>query len=1044
MAEGKGPKQRLAAILAADVAGYSRLMQADERATIATLNEYRGLFRAEIETHDGRVVDMAGDSVLAVFDSAIGAVSAAVAIQGELAKRNEALPEDRRMAFRVGVNLGDIFEQADGTVYGDGVNVAARLEALASPGGINVSGSVFDSVRSKVDASFDFLGEQEVKNIADPVRAYRVADGEAAPPVKHQHLPKPKLLAGLAAAAALVVVVAGLWGAGVFDTTRPAEDVAEAEPSAASPWLAFPNKASVAVLPFDNLSTDPEHAFIADGLHENVTATLSQAYELFVPARYSTLQYKETGIDIAEVTAQLGVGHLLEGSVQVSGDQLRITMQLIEARSGGHIWTERYDRPIEDIFAIQDEIALEVATAMQINLLGGGRDLKWRGGTKNLEAWALSQEGAKNILKYSEEANDRARELLERAVAIDPNYALAWGRLAWVHWHAYEYGWDTEPSVLARCKEYTDKVLALAPDHAYGYRLLRAIASTEGDHGAAMKWGKKAIDLAPNSPDPRADMAWVYIRAGEYDQALKSVEEAMRLSPAYPAWYIDTKATAISLLGDWNQAADLFAEYYGRAPDDFARYFNFSIVLANANRLDDLKAEIARASGKHPDYSIETIRDFAREKLWFYETTIVENALDELRSLGVPEHPPRADADKPSIAVLPFENLSGDPEQDYFAKGIAEELITTLSRFSDIRVAARGRSLEMAENDPVVVARELKVGFVLGGSVRRSGDTIRISAHLADVDGNQVWADRFERSLNTAGIFAIQDEIAIRIANSVGDMDGEMIRDTLRRLQRVRAQDLGHYECVLRSLDVMTVVTHQNHAETRDCLEAAVAANPNFADAWAALIWIYSLEHQSGLNPRPRPLERALDAGQKALAIDPNHPDVPVALAAIHFARHDLDQFFDLAEQEIDRNPDDISVLADLGWKIAYAGRWERGIGLLERVLEIHPDHATWIYIAFSIDKYRRHDYEGALADAQRINMHDYWRDPFVTTIALAQLGRIDEARQSLDRMLELHPAFAEDPWGECRKWNWSEDLIAHILDGFKKAGLEIPPDPTG
>ena len=354
MAEGS-VKQRLAAVLAADVAGYSRLMGDDERATIATLDEYRAVLREHIESNDGRVIDMAGDSVLAVFDSANAAVRAAIDAQAELGKRNEALSDGRRMEFRIGVNSGDIQEKSDGTVYGDGVNVAARLEAMANPGGINVSGSVFDSVRSKIGTPFDFLGEHEVKNIAEPVRAYRVlGKGEKVAP--HRDRRVPLFAAGIAAFVLLAVGLGSWWL--TWDAPTPEGAGAENIPPA------LPDKPSIAVLSFENLNADAAHDYLSEGMTEEIISALSHFRKLFVIARSSTSGYDGKDIDIRQVARELGVRYVLDGSIRASGDKLRVSAQLVDAADGSQAWSQSYERSLTDIFAVQSDIAGRIATIL--------------------------------------------------------------------------------------------------------------------------------------------------------------------------------------------------------------------------------------------------------------------------------------------------------------------------------------------------------------------------------------------------------------------------------------------------------------------------------------------------------------------------------------------------------------------------------------------------------------------------------------------------------------------------------------------------------
>ena len=324
---------RLAAILAADAAGYSRLMSIDDKATVTALDAARAVFRTQIEAQLGRVIDMAGDSVLAVFGTAAGAVTAALAVQARINTLADAEPEDRRMRFRIGIHLGDVIEKADGTVYGDGVNIAARLEGLAEPGGVTVSDSIRSAVKGKVGASFEDQGEQAVKNIVDPVRAWRL---RAAAPANGTH--------GAAAPSAAVSAVA---------TT-----------STATIELSLPDKPSIAVLPFTNMSGDPEQEYFTDGITEDIITELSRFHSLFVIARNSSFSYKGQSPDIRRVGRELGVRYVLEGSIRKSANRIRVTAQLIDAITGNHLWAEKYDRVLEDIFEVQEELTRSIVTTM--------------------------------------------------------------------------------------------------------------------------------------------------------------------------------------------------------------------------------------------------------------------------------------------------------------------------------------------------------------------------------------------------------------------------------------------------------------------------------------------------------------------------------------------------------------------------------------------------------------------------------------------------------------------------------------------------------
>jgi len=382
-------KRKLTAILSADVKGYSRLMGADEEATLRTLQEYKEVMASSIQHHRGRIVGTAGDSVLAEFASVVDAVQCAVEIQQVLRAKNALPAEDRRMDFRIGINLGDVIEEGD-TIYGDGVNIAARMEGMAEAGGICISESAYQQIKNKLPLRYDYLGEHEVKNITEPVRVYRaqVEPEAASSKLSREKKPAGKRLSKSALAIIAMVVIAGAVALYQFvlRPSPPKTDIASKDKMA----FPLPDVPSIAVLPFVNMSEDPKKEFLCDGMTEAIITALSQVPRLFVIARNSTFTYKGKPVKVKQVSEELGVRYVLEGSVQRSGDRVRITAQLIDALSGHHLWAERYDRDVKDIFALQDEITLKVLTATQVKLtLGGqvGRPEKYSKGKQGLDCY---------------------------------------------------------------------------------------------------------------------------------------------------------------------------------------------------------------------------------------------------------------------------------------------------------------------------------------------------------------------------------------------------------------------------------------------------------------------------------------------------------------------------------------------------------------------------------------------------------------------------------------------------------------------------------
>jgi len=437
MAE-EGFKRKLTAILSADVVGYSRLMEDNEEATIQTLNVYRNAMSTLIQQNRGRLVDMTGDNLMVEFSSVVDAVKCAVETQKEMGKRDAELPENRQMLFRIGVNLGDIVEEGD-RIYGDGVNIAARLESLAEGGGISISGTAFDKVKGKLEVGYKYLGEHNVKNIKEPVRIYRILlEPDAAGKIigeKKSSLRKWKGAAVAVAAMLILLAVAlTIWN---FYFSPSAVELTSKEKAAA----ALPEKPSIAVLPFDNLSGDADQEYLADGITENIITALSKIPEMLVIARNSVFTYKDKPIKIQQLGQDLGVRFVLEGSIRKADNRVRITGQLLDAATGHHLWAEQYDRNLEDLFAVQDEITMHIASALQVELTDGEQAQVRHRSTNNLQAWAYAVKGYNLYERITKDDNAKARELLEKAIELDPEYAWAWTMIGWTYFIDTRYGW---------------------------------------------------------------------------------------------------------------------------------------------------------------------------------------------------------------------------------------------------------------------------------------------------------------------------------------------------------------------------------------------------------------------------------------------------------------------------------------------------------------------------------------------------------------------------------------------------------------------------
>jgi len=478
----EGFKRKLTAIFSSDVEGYSRLMGEDEEATVRTITAYREVLTTLIQQHNGKVLDSPGDNLLADFVSVVDAVQCAVAVQKEIKLRNDGLSENRRMQFRIGINLGDVIEE-EGRIYGDGVNIAARLEGLADPGGICVSKTVFDHIESKLPYGYDFIGDQTVKNIAKPVGAYRVVmdprvtvSGKPVD-IKPAAIRLTPILVGAVVVLALAVAV-GIWQFYVRPKAEPASMEKKAFP--------LPGRPFIAVLPFANMSGDPEQEYFSDGMTEEIITRLSMNPGLSVIARNSTFTYKGKPVKIQEVGQELGVRYVVEGSVRKADNMVRITAQLIDATTEGHLWAKTYDREFKDIFNLQDEIAQQVVAALNIESREAEQARVRRIPTENLTAYDSLLRGLSHFSRPTKEENAKAKAMFERAIELDSEYASAYVLLGYAHFMDHVFGSNRGPRTLEQVSEFARKAISLDDSSSLAHALLAEVYKIKGQFEQAI------------------------------------------------------------------------------------------------------------------------------------------------------------------------------------------------------------------------------------------------------------------------------------------------------------------------------------------------------------------------------------------------------------------------------------------------------------------------------------------------------------------------------------------------------------------------------
>jgi adenylate cyclase len=1044
MAADEG-KRKIAAILAADVAGYSRLMADDDRATVRTLTEYREVFAAHIATHHGRIVDTAGDSVLATFESVIEAAEAAVEIQRELGQRNDTLPGHRRMYFRMGVNLGDIIERDDGTIYGDGVNVAARLEGLAEPGGVMVSESAHLHTEDKLGVGVAFIGEHEVKNIPRPVKAYRLMlDGAEPGPAPAKPARRTKLIAGAAIAAAVVAGLA-VWGL-TLRVEAPQMVMADGTPTD-DPVLAMPLGPSVAVLPFDELSEDPPHPHLAEGISSQLVSNFTAFSDLFVFALDATRPLKEAQASPVTIRDALGADYVVQGSVQQSADAVRVTVDLINTESGALIWSDRYESELSAnrLFDIQDEIAIQIAGALGSS--GSGimaeymRLLRQQPPVKmsaydcvlfELNYWSIR----------TPKLHAEVRDCLENAIEEEPDYARAWGSLAWNFSEEFMVAYNTRPDAEQRAVDAARRAVTLEPT-AYNTNTLAQMLYWAGDYDQFRIHTKQALTLNSNDAEILMSAAFGYAGLGEIELADRLMQKALKLNPNPPAvWLWSLYHIEI---GRRDFAAALTAAEKLYVEDFYFSHAALAAAYIGLGRQADAERAMQRTLELRPDWTVPVAREeMARFVPW---PGLLDYYTNAMRQAGLPEAAPQPE--RPVIAVLPFENLSGDAEQDYFADGITEDIITRLAQLPDALVLGRNTTFQIKDSDASVgdFAMEIGADYVLEGSVRRNDDALRISAQLLDVDEDaHLWAETFDRSLDVADLFAVQDEITERVAALVGGAYGVVTRTELAQLGRKAPQYLSSYECTLRYWQFFLILSPENHLLARECLEKVVEAEPEYADALAMLADTHIVEVAFSFNRRDGvTLEDGLRLAERAAHLEPDNLFVRSRLMAQHLYNHNRDRALRLAEEMLELAPNNVDFLWAIGEVFDLTGECERSFEIWQRTIELNPNAPKMMHWRPA----RCHMAHGNWAeglrwiDASNSEWH-YWTHAY-RAAAQCQLGEIERGQEALQQALEMKPDFAEVLWPESEFWNQGGDTRAmedNWVAGLETCGFELPPRP--
>jgi adenylate cyclase len=593
MAETRVPR-RLAAILAADVVGYGRLMGHDEAGTLAALKSRRQeIIDPVLARHTGRLVKVMGDGFLVEFASAIDAVQCGIALQAAFSSANESLPSERQMVLRIGINLGDIIVEGD-DIYGDGVNIAARLEQIAEAGSILVSDDIQRYALGKTAGGFADLGERELKNVDRPIRVWRwqeVAPATAPPGARSGSLERAT--------------------------------------------LSLPEKPSVAILPFDNMSHDPEQDYFADGVVEALTAALSRIKSFFVIARNSAFAYKGRPTNVRDIGKELGVGYLLEGSVQRAGGRIRITVQLIDTSSGAHIWAEKYDGSLDAIFDLQDRITEQVAGALQPSIRLAEIERVGRKRPQDLGAYDFTMRAFRHVWVLEKEETVKGLELLNRARELDPDYPLALALAAWCHAQSSVYNWtaDIEASKIEALR-LAERAADLSSDDPLILTVLGTVHTFLRNYGAARVLLQRAVALDPNAAWAWSRLGWLAVYADRPKEARDSFERALRLSPLDPMnfnIYVGM-ASAHQVEGDDNAAADMFLRALDERPNAHWIHRNLAPSLLGAGRVGEAHRSRDMLLKAYPEMTVKRFKD-----AMVFTSAVLDRIGAQLIDLGIPE-----------------------------------------------------------------------------------------------------------------------------------------------------------------------------------------------------------------------------------------------------------------------------------------------------------------------------------------------------------------------------------------------------------------------
>ncbi len=814
----------------------------------------------------------------------------------------------------------------------------------------------------------------------------------------------------------------------------------------------------VAVLPFKYSGGNSDLIALAEGLTDDVVTNMSKFSYLRVIARSSTTQYAHRTVDVRTAAKELGARYVMEGSIRQAGAKVRIAVQLVDASAGASLWAESYDRsftPETMLEVLDDVVPCIVCTIadMQGVLAHSMTDALRNRDPETLTPYEAVLRSFGHYQRVNATEHLAARTALEHAVKRPPDRADCWANLGLLYREEYTHGFNLQPDPLGRALAASRRALDAGPSNHLAQAALASTLFFMNDLPGFRAAAERAIVLNPLEGYTLAYLGMLIAYSGDWERGCALADRAMQLNPNHPGWYWFPRAFDAYRQRDYRGALEIVRK------TNLPGFWRTQLLLAAAN--GQLGERDAAGNAVRELLKIRpNFRELPRDELkkW-HDEELKEHLLEGLRKAGLEidaatstlplssgVSPARTTSGETRtdegfwVAVLPFKYTGANADLKALAEGLSEEVITGLSRFSYLRVIARGSTAKYSSEsgDIRLIGKELGARYVMEGSLRQAGTKLRLAVQLVDATtGSHVWAETYERTFDPDTVFELQDELVPRIVSTVADAHGILPHTLGESVRSKNPEQLSPYEAVLRCFSYAERVSPGEHAIARAALERAVEVAPNYAYAWALLSLTIKDEVESGFNPKPDPLERELHAAHRAVELDPSGHRGYHALAMAHYYRNEIPAFRAAADRAIALNPLDGCNVAHLGAYIAYSGEWERGCGLVERALQLNPNHPGWFWFPLATNAYRKRDYQAALGYALKINLPNFlWTHTLLAAI-YGQLGQQEEAGKAVQELLKLNLQAAQIVR---RAWRgrYEPELAQRLIEGLRKAGLDV------